>query len=68
MALAVMTALMGTAAAAALVMLGPAKDMISQVIVDAWPTGGWTGSPEQMATLERIRIPTMASFAGAAVF
>ncbi|GKT06839.1 glycosyltransferase family 39 protein [Desulforhabdus sp. TSK] len=67
-ALAVMAVLMGIAAAAALVLLGPAKMSISQVITNAWPTGGWTGSAEQMATLERIRVPAMASFAGAAAF
>jgi 4-amino-4-deoxy-L-arabinose transferase-like glycosyltransferase len=67
-ALAVMAVLMGIAAAAALVLLGPAKESISQIITNAWPTGGWTGSPDQMATLERIRVPAMGAFAGAAVF
>jgi hypothetical protein len=63
-----MAVLMAIAAAAALVLLGPAKESISQVITNSWPTGGWTGSPEQMATLDRIRVPAVASFAGAAVF
>ncbi len=65
-ALASMAGLMATAAVGAFIVLGPGKDLVFRFFVTAWPESGWVGSPEQVAVLERIRIPTLLTLAGAA--
>ncbi len=61
-----MAGLMVAAAAAALMVLGPAKGLVFRAFAASWPEAGWFGSPEQVATLDRIRIPTLATLAGVA--
>ena len=67
-ALGAVAALMAVAAGAALAVLGPGKDLVFRFFAASWPESGWVGSPEQVAVLERIRVPTMVTLAGAAAF
>jgi 4-amino-4-deoxy-L-arabinose transferase-like glycosyltransferase len=65
-ALGAMTAVLAVAAAGALVVLGPGKGIVFRFVAGSWPEAGWLGSPDQVAVLDRIRWPTMATLAGAA--
>ncbi len=66
--LAGMAALTLLAAAAALVVLGPAKDHLFRWFTAAWPASGWLGAAEEVAIVEKLRVPAMVTLAGAAAF
>lgn len=67
-ALGLMACIMGVAAAAALAILGPGKELVFRLFALSWPEAGWEGSPDQAILLERIRIPTMVAMGGVALF
>ena len=67
-ALGVMAGTMGVAAVTAFLVLGPLKELVFRLFVLSWPEAGWGGGPEQVALLEKIRVPSMAALAGAALF
>jgi len=66
-ALGIMAGVMAAAAAAALAVLGPGKDLVFAFVTASWPEAGWIGGPDQVATLDRIRLPAMATLGGAAL-
>ena len=57
---------MAVAAVGAVVFLGPWRDVLSRAIASSWPDAGWIGDADQLAVLERIRIPTMITLVGVA--
>lgn len=64
--LGVLAALTLLAAAAAFVVLGPAKGLLFRWVTAAWPESGWVADPEQVAIVERLRLPATVTLAGAA--
>jgi hypothetical protein len=52
----------------AFIAMGPAKDWIFSAITRYWPGSGWVPGPEQMAALDRIRFPSLATMVGIALF
>lgn len=66
--LAFMAIVSGVAALGAAVVLGPAKDLVTEVFARAWPTAGWQGDPEQMALLDLVRWPSIGAILGVAAF
>jgi 4-amino-4-deoxy-L-arabinose transferase-like glycosyltransferase len=67
-ALSVMSALLVSCALVSYVVLGPGKELVFKAVAELWPLAGWTSGPEQVAALERIRIPSLAAMVLAAVF
>ena len=67
-AMAVMTSLAAAAAVGAFIILGPSKDLVFQTVNAYWPESGWIPGPEQAQILERIRIPSILTMAGIALF
>ncbi len=65
-ALAIMAAVTAAAAMVSVVVLGPWKDVVSRAIAAYWPASGWIGAPDQVAMLDRIRVPTMVTLVGIA--
>lgn len=55
------------AAFGALMVLGPGKDLVFQTFQNAWPESGWVPGLDQVAVLERIRIPSLVTLSGIAV-
>ena len=68
LALAALAVLFLVGAAACWEVLGPAKQDIFKFLETWWPYSGWSGVSAQIAVLQRMRIPTVAVLAGAAVF
>lgn len=66
-ALGIVAGTTAAAGAAALVVLGPGKDLVFAFVTASWPEAGWVGGPDQAMTLDRIRMPTMISLGGAAL-
>jgi hypothetical protein len=60
----VMTVALGLAALAAIVVLGPYKDLIFHAFMKWWPSGGWVGDTAQAAVVERMRLPAIVTLAG----
>jgi 4-amino-4-deoxy-L-arabinose transferase-like glycosyltransferase len=56
------------AAIGALLVFGPGKDLVFETFRTGWPESGWTPGPEQIAVLDRIRIPSILTSSGVAVF
>lgn len=56
------------AAFAAIIILGPSKDLVFEAIANSWPSSGWVPGPDQNAVLERIRIPTILTMCAIAAF
>lgn len=67
-ALGVMAGVMVLAAFAAFAVFGPWQEVVFRFYATSWPTSGWIEGPEQAALLDRLRIPSIASMAGLAVF
>ncbi|MGC9194007.1 MAG: ArnT family glycosyltransferase [Syntrophobacteraceae bacterium] len=68
MALGITAAILLVGAAAAWVILGPAKVDIFKFLETWWPYSGWSGVSAQIAVVQRMRIPTVVVLAFAAVF
>ena len=66
--LGLMSVILLIAAVAAWEVLGPSKEEVFQFFGAWWPQSGWSGTSAQIATLERIRIPTAVVLAGSALF
>lgn len=64
----VMAGAMVLAAIAAFAVFGPWQDVVFHFYATSWPTSGWVEGPEQAALLDRLRIPSILSMAGLAVF
>lgn len=63
-----MCSIAGLATVSAGQVLGPSKDIVFHFVTLSWPGSGWTGFADQLAVLERIRIPTVAVLTGSALF
>ncbi len=66
--LAIMALLMAVLTLGAFVFLGPAKDMIFQMLSQAWPTSGIDETGGQREILDQIRMPAVLTFAAVAMF
>jgi 4-amino-4-deoxy-L-arabinose transferase-like glycosyltransferase len=56
------------AAVGAWEVLGPSKEAVFRILAAWWPGSGWSGAAEQIAALERIRMPTAVVLTGSALF
>jgi 4-amino-4-deoxy-L-arabinose transferase-like glycosyltransferase len=63
-----MSAILLLAAVVSWEVLGPSKEAIFRLFAVWWPGSGWSGAAEQVAALERIRVPTLIVLTGSALF
>jgi 4-amino-4-deoxy-L-arabinose transferase-like glycosyltransferase len=64
----IMSVVLLLGAAVAWEALGPSKEAIFRLFGAWWPGSGWSGAAEQIAVLDRIRIPTTVVLTGSALF
>ena len=68
LSLSILSVILLLGAVAAWEVLGPSKEAIFRLLGTWWPGSGWSGAVEQIAVLDRIRIPTTVVLTGAALF
>ncbi len=66
--LTLMAPLMTLVAFLAFIVLGPAKEVVLEMLDRAWPTGGIDGAQWQRDILDQIRMPATLTFAAVAIF
>ena len=66
-ALGILTVLLAMAALAAMIILGPQKEVIFHAFQQNYPDAGWVEGPVQLSILDRIHFPTIATLLGTAV-
>lgn len=66
-ALAILTFALALAAVAAMIILGPERDLVFRAVRESYPDAGWVEGTVQMSILDQIRFPTIAAMLGSAV-
>jgi hypothetical protein len=66
--LGIMSVILAGCALGSYIVLGPGKDLVFKVIAESWPSAGWVTGPEQIASLDRIRVPSLTAMVMVAAF